>query len=283
MQYLINEILLTEIKMKVQCSKCESIYNIDYNKIPDNGAFVVCVKCKARFVAKKPLVNKNLNSVSSELSDSCPFCAENIESGTLECSYCGKWLGGKDIGNGSEMEEAEYIDPSEFIVEQEDRKAAEEDHFMQKINVLTDSKIGKLNNKHWAYLTRKSSIKSLLASIFMGLICIFVLYDWVPNLLPKPNNEHINLRPEKREAQEFAKRFLDDFEQKFKKKHLFYTKERAKLFVLLFCILLSCMLICSVLLFFMIIFKIWIKNENYLSKWHMRQHYKSIQLNEVHF
>ena len=39
--------------MKVQCSKCQSTYKIDDNKIPDAGLKVKCSRCKNVFEVKK--------------------------------------------------------------------------------------------------------------------------------------------------------------------------------------------------------------------------------------
>ena len=39
--------------MKVKCPKCEAVYKMDDSKIPDNGAYARCPKCKERFFVKK--------------------------------------------------------------------------------------------------------------------------------------------------------------------------------------------------------------------------------------
>lgn len=81
--------------MKIQCPKCDAIYNIDISKlpaIPEGGVSVNCPKCKSKIPvslsgqAQPPKTEKE--SEPSKIIP-CPECGHvNISSKT--CVSCGK-------------------------------------------------------------------------------------------------------------------------------------------------------------------------------------------------
>ena len=76
-----------EAIMKVQCSNCKAVYQIDESKIPEKGAYATCPKCKTRFYIKKE--PKAQKEEQQEEIIPCPNCGHlNISSNT--CISCGK-------------------------------------------------------------------------------------------------------------------------------------------------------------------------------------------------
>lgn len=96
--------------MKVECSGCASVYNIDDTKIPEAGARVKCPKCQNIIVVKKPLPelteleesvpeqatprneSPEINKSSSPQTKNCPYCAEVILAAATRCKHCGSDL-----------------------------------------------------------------------------------------------------------------------------------------------------------------------------------------------
>jgi predicted Zn finger-like uncharacterized protein len=99
--------------MKVQCSKCESKYNIKDEKIPDAGTKVKCPKCQNVISVMKPepeisvisaaellVADNSENEVHSDIKK-CPFCAEDIKVDAIKCKHCGELLDESIKGNNS--------------------------------------------------------------------------------------------------------------------------------------------------------------------------------------
>ena len=72
--------------LKIQCSKCQTIYKLNENKIPLNGADVKCKVCENKFRVKGDLIKSNENLVlekdslnpnvkSYYKSKECPRCS----------------------------------------------------------------------------------------------------------------------------------------------------------------------------------------------------------------
>lgn len=72
--------------MKVQCSNCKAVYQIDESKIPEKGAYVTCSKCKTRFhIKKEPKAQKEEHK---EEIIPCPNCG-HVNISTDTCVSCG--------------------------------------------------------------------------------------------------------------------------------------------------------------------------------------------------
>jgi predicted Zn finger-like uncharacterized protein len=92
--------------MRIICQFCQSSLRISTKKIPDNGASVICPKCKQRIPIKKadiqsisnnfkvnfpsPMISDNCNESDSEFEYSmvCPKCGREQDAAE-ECVYCG--------------------------------------------------------------------------------------------------------------------------------------------------------------------------------------------------
>ena len=76
--------------MRIQCPKCEAVYQIDDSKIPEKGIHVTCKKCKTRFriIKKGPTTQKE---GPHEGIIPCPKCGHvNISSISSDtCVNCG--------------------------------------------------------------------------------------------------------------------------------------------------------------------------------------------------
>jgi predicted Zn finger-like uncharacterized protein len=93
--------------MKVQCTTCESNYNVREEKIPDAGAKIKCPKCENIISVMKPEPEppplpsedfakgsdntKNHDLIKSELKK-CPYCAEKIHVDAIKCKHCKEML-----------------------------------------------------------------------------------------------------------------------------------------------------------------------------------------------
>jgi len=114
--------------MKVQCSKCESQYNIKDEKIPDAGAKIKCPKCQNAISVMKsepeppPLpVGDIQEDTKSELGPSaaqdvvpsetkkCSFCAELINVDAIKCKHCGSDLAKKKATSSPKKDSGELF------------------------------------------------------------------------------------------------------------------------------------------------------------------------------
>jgi predicted Zn finger-like uncharacterized protein len=83
--------------MKVQCSNCEAVYQIDDSKIPEKGIHATCKKCKTRFhIQKKGSAAKQEGSHEEIIP--CPKCGHvNIASISSDaCVSCGNAFSDED-------------------------------------------------------------------------------------------------------------------------------------------------------------------------------------------
>ena len=78
--------------LKIQCPKCQTIYKLNENKIPLNGADVKCKVCENKFRVKGDLIKSNENLVlekdslnpnvkSYYKSKECPRCKSHRKRG----------------------------------------------------------------------------------------------------------------------------------------------------------------------------------------------------------
>jgi predicted Zn finger-like uncharacterized protein len=76
--------------MRVQCSNCEAVYQIDDSKIPEKGIHATCKKCKTRFHIIKKGATTQKEGPHEEIIP-CPKCGHvNISSiSSDECVNCG--------------------------------------------------------------------------------------------------------------------------------------------------------------------------------------------------
>ena len=82
--------------MKAKCSKCGAVYNVDDSKIPENGAYATCAKCKTRFrIEKQVPVKTEAPARTKEPEDNdkakiiiCPNC-DHINVSQESCAICG--------------------------------------------------------------------------------------------------------------------------------------------------------------------------------------------------
>lgn len=88
--------------MNFQCPKCSLTGQVDDSKIPAEGSYAVCPKCKTRFLvtssspepqnkAVKATDAKSAEVVSEKLKP-CPACGNNISKSARICPRCGKKL-----------------------------------------------------------------------------------------------------------------------------------------------------------------------------------------------
>ena len=70
--------------MKVQCPKCETVYQVADEKIPVKGAYVRCLKCQTRFIIKKE---------SAEQPGPVTDESGSREPETGVCKNCGREIG----------------------------------------------------------------------------------------------------------------------------------------------------------------------------------------------
>lgn len=120
--------------MKVKCSRCGAVYQINASKIPDKGAYTKCTKCQAMiFVQKgrdfqeappkrgaeqpekitgageevkgreraaKETTRREAEKIDDKArfvkeTKKCPFCGEEILPIAVKCKHCGSDLAGK--------------------------------------------------------------------------------------------------------------------------------------------------------------------------------------------
>ena len=76
--------------MRVQCSNCGAVYQIDDSKIPEKGIHATCKKCKTRFRIKKKGSTTQQEGTHEEIIP-CPKCGHvNIASISSDvCVNCG--------------------------------------------------------------------------------------------------------------------------------------------------------------------------------------------------
>jgi len=104
--------------MKVQCLECKSNYNVNDEKVPDNGTKIKCPKCENIIIIKKspstppPIQNTKLdkqsefNNKPSEKNvnadtKNCPYCAEEILAVATKCKHCGSNIVENQIATAS--------------------------------------------------------------------------------------------------------------------------------------------------------------------------------------
>jgi len=79
--------------MKVQCSNCKAVYNIDDSKIPEKGAHATCSKCGTRFEIKK--THKEQEGENLQTIITCPNCG-HVNLSSEKCSQCGNVFSEED-------------------------------------------------------------------------------------------------------------------------------------------------------------------------------------------
>jgi predicted Zn finger-like uncharacterized protein len=72
--------------VKVQCTKCKSVYTIDASTLPKEGTSVTCKKCQHRFSVQP---QKKAAKARPAARKSCPNCGANRPKGAAECPVCG--------------------------------------------------------------------------------------------------------------------------------------------------------------------------------------------------
>ena len=113
-------IFLRAISMKIECSKCGSIYQVKASKIPDKGAYAKCKKCQNRIFVKRqsekrnekidaiknkpqlrePNVNNQERIAQKPADIVCSKCGQRQPSSNDTCFKCGFNLNKKDRKTG---------------------------------------------------------------------------------------------------------------------------------------------------------------------------------------
>jgi len=134
--------------MHVGCDKCESAYNIDENKIPNNGTKVKCPKCQNIIQVIKPKIETPkvapINGVESD-NKKCPYCAEKIMADAIKCRYCGEWLKPNEINDAINKEMVVEHSP-EFINDSVEKTISKSEK-KKLVNTFNGSRILKIAKK----------------------------------------------------------------------------------------------------------------------------------------
>jgi len=162
-----------KLLMKVHCTNCKTLYEIDAKKIPDRGTHVICRKCNSRFAVKKQSYETEIDRVyPNDIKIYTDF-----DKGTLisesKCKFCSEKL-------GSEDQIIEEIEPSEELI-------VDVDGDLSTISSINDQELDQFSETGPAikmekrYRSRYNKI--IITAIILLLISIFSfgIYKYLMN------------------------------------------------------------------------------------------------------
>jgi predicted Zn finger-like uncharacterized protein len=147
--------------MKVQCPNCNATYQVDSSKIPPNGAYATCRKCRTRFQIVNP---KAQNGESKQEIITCPNCGHQ-QPKSVECENCGIVF-------------SKYYESEEKKVE---KRSNTKPLFQKTFEVFKKDK----NNSWKQSLKDKSFSPIIFVSVIVALAVSFVGYKIYLNLESK--------------------------------------------------------------------------------------------------
>jgi hypothetical protein len=107
--------------MKISCSSCNTIYNIDETKLSDKILKTKCKKCNCEIIIRRVLEEQEKreapidlleinNTISTKQYKKCPYCAEDVQLLAIKCKHCGSMIdesGHVSQNNDDEMQVVE--------------------------------------------------------------------------------------------------------------------------------------------------------------------------------